>query len=108
MSLEIFKDQQPDATVDVKVVNDGIIQVDISGVLEGADFLTTYINDEGGEVIVRDCSWMTSKEDILEGADGATKYIQKRNLRFILKNTTPSTSISVSVTHETGDIEKII
>ncbi len=108
MALEIFKDQETDATVDVKVENDGILQVDISGVLEGADLLTTFINDEDGEVIVRDCSWMTSKGDILEGADGATKYIQKRNLRFILINSTASTSISVSVTHETGDIEKII
>lgn len=108
MALEIFKDQQPDATVNAKVINDGIIQVDISGVLEGADLRTYFINDEGGEVLVRDCSWMTSKGDVLEGADGATKYIQKRNLRFILVNTTASTSISVSVTHESGDIEKII
>lgn len=107
MATEIFKNQQPDATVNAKVPSDGIIQVDISGELEGADLITSFIDDNGSEIIVRDCSWMTSKGDILEGADAATKYIQKRNLRFILTNADPSTNISVSVTHESGDVEII-
>jgi len=108
MALEIFRNQTIDSDVDVEVIGNGIIQVDISGVLGGADVTTNYLDDADSEILVRDCSWMASKGDVIEnGADGATKYIQKRKLRFKLINAGELTDINLFVTHETGDIKKI-
>lgn len=107
MALDIFQNQTTDADVEAKVSDNGIIQVDISGVLDGADVITSYLNDDDVVTIVRDCSWMSSKSDVLDNSDGSTKYIQKRNLKFSIVNAGASTNISLFVTHETGDIEKI-
>lgn len=104
MALEIFKNQTANLIVNAKVEGDGIIQVDISGVLGGADVITSIIDDAGVPILVRDCSWMTSKDDTLETGDGATKYLQKRNLQFSIVNAGGSTDINLSITSETGNI----
>ena len=108
MAVEIFRNQTTNDSVDVSVTDNGIIQIDISGVLDGADIITSYLDDADNVIFVRDCSWMTSKGDIIEdGADGATKYIQKRSMRFTLVNAGASTDINLFATHETGSIKKI-
>jgi hypothetical protein len=108
MSQEIFKNATANDVVNAKISGNGIIQVDISGVLDGADVLTSILDNEGVPIIVRDCSWMSSKGDVLDTSDGATKYIQQRKLRFSIVNAGASTDINFSVTHETGNIEIII
>ena len=104
MSLTIFTNQTSDTDKSANLITDGIIQVDISGVLGGADVLTQIVTNDGTPAIVRDLSWMTSAGDTLIDADAATKYIQKRNLKFTVKNAGGSTDITLSVTHESGDI----
>lgn len=107
MSLKIFKNETSNLIINAKVSNNGIIQVDISGVLDGADVLTSFLDNEDIPIIVRDCSWMTSKGDTLDTSDGATKYIQMRKLRFSIVNAGASTDINFSITHEDGNIEII-
>lgn len=102
MSIEIFENATANAAKTGQLINNGMLQVDIAGVLDGADVIT-YIKDTFGNlIVVRDCSWMTSRGDTLDASDGAIKYLEKRQMQFSIVNAGASTDISLSVTHDTG------
>jgi len=104
MSVEIFENETANAVKTGLLKGNGILQVDISGVLDGADVIT-YIKDTFGNlIVVRDCSWMSSKGDTLDSGDGALKFLEMREVQFSIINAGASTDISLSVTHEPGII----
>lgn len=107
MAREIFKNQIGNATVNAIITNNCDIQVDISGVLDGADMITYVLNDEDIPIPVGDCSWMSSNGDTLTIGEAGIKYIHMRKLRFSIVNAGASTDLSVYVSCSTGDIKII-
>lgn len=109
MSLTIFTNETSDTSKDAKVANDGTIQIDIFGILDGADFVTSCFDNSGNAIQIRDFSWLSSKGDVLDATagDGAVKLVHKRNLKFEIINSGASTDITASVTHSSGDISII-
>lgn len=107
MSLEIFKNQTINASINVRGRHDGILQVDISGVLDGADVVTYILDNESVPIVVRDCSWLSSEEDLLNNGDASIKYLQNRILRFTVENAGASTDINFSISHSADNLEII-
>ena len=108
MSTTIYKDKIANDSKDIRVTDNGIMQIDISGVLDGADVATYILDSDGNAILVRDFSWMTSKGDALTAeGDGAVKYLQQRVMRFVITNAGGSTNIDLSISNEAGNIIKI-
>lgn len=107
MSTTIFTNKTTNATTTARVLDNGTIQIDVFGVLDGADFKTSYLDNEGNDIMIRDFSWLASKGDVLDATDGdgAIKGVHKRDLKFEIINAGASTDLTVSATHETGSLE---
>ena len=74
----------------------GKIQVDIAGVLDGADVITYSIDNFGNKAPINTCSWRTSLGQILTVADAGYQLLNRRNVQFEIKSPGASTDISLS------------
>lgn len=98
MATEVFLNQTTNIISDPYVWEGGYIQVDISGVLDGADVKTVYINDAAGNSPIEgiaDLSWRASKGEVLTASDGGVRFLNKRKIKFIIENAGASTDISL-------------
>lgn len=104
MSINIFNNQTTDAVVNTlngkSIKADGNLQADVSGTLDGADFITFYIGADQQDVQIADCSWLAIDGEIAGGADGGTRYLNNRNIGFKIQNAGASTNISVNYSVE--------
>ncbi len=73
----------------------GRTQVDIAGVLDGADVITYAKGAQDELTIVRTCSWLSADGDELNGSDGGYEFLNNRELVFEIKNAGALTDISL-------------
>lgn len=98
MASQVFNNQTANIVSDEYLFEGGSLQVDISGVLDGADVKTVFINDNG-EITptdgIVDISWRASKGESLDTTDAGIRNINKRKIKFIIENAGGSTNISL-------------
>lgn len=94
MSTTIFENETTNVISELHRVN-GNIQVCVSGVLDGADIITYKKMDNGADIPIYTCSWMSSKGDILNTADGGYENILNSEIFFQIINAGASTNLSV-------------
>jgi len=78
----------------------GKMQVNVSGVLDGADVKTYFKGADSEATLVRTCSWLSSQGDTLgvigETADGGyDEVIAGSNVFFKIENVGASTDINL-------------
>lgn len=98
MATEVFKNQTTNIISDPYLFEGGYLQVDIEGVLDGADVKTVYVNDDDSYSPtdgIADLSWRASKGEQLNTTDGGVRFINKRSIKFIIENAGGSTDISL-------------
>ena len=75
----------------------GDLQVDVFGVLDGADVITYYRGASGQPVFIKDLSWRTSAQEVLNTTDGGIVYLARPAIiLFQLSNVGALTSINLS------------
>jgi hypothetical protein len=95
MSKIIFSNQNTDIVVAPFNIK-GLLQVNISGVLDGADVITYYIGAGGVKTPIATCSWRPSLGDTLTGADGGQQTIQGlTEIGFEIQNSGALTDINL-------------
>jgi len=98
MATQIFLNQTTNIISPEYDWEGGYIQVDIAGVLDGADVKTVYINDADNNSPIEgiaDLSWRASKGEVLTNSDGGVRFLNKRKIKFIIENAGGSTDISL-------------
>ena len=75
----------------------GALQVEIFGVLDGADVSTWARGAKNQPFRLRTCSWLSSEQDVLEMAGMGYEFICKTDVFFLIANAGSSTDISLSV-----------
>ena len=100
MADKIFASQTTD--IDVNTINgkkihaNGTLQVDIAGVLDGANVITYYEEIAAAKAPIFPCSWYASDGEISNGADGGLQDINNRAIGFKIENAGALTNISLS------------
>ena len=95
MATKIFENKTTDGMSDVFKAN-GLLQVDVSGELGGADLITYIVEDNGALAPQACCSWRTSLgETIPEGADTGAQEMNNRNICFAVVNAGVGTNVSL-------------
>jgi hypothetical protein len=98
MSKQIFLNK---ATNGVSAIYkaQGKIQVDVSGVIGGADVITWMKGANGVATLVRTCSWLSSQGDTLGlpgyNADAGYEFLENCEVYFEIKNASGTTNISL-------------
>jgi len=104
MATTIFSHQTTNALIDtisgLPIRAQGMLQVDISGTLGGADVMTYYKGAKNALTEVRSCSWKTSEGDVLNTADGGQDDHHIREIAFEIKNAGAETNISLQFDSE--------
>jgi hypothetical protein len=92
----VFKNQTTNITSSTYRVK-GKIQVNVSGVLGGADVITYYIGANGALTPLKTCSWRASiSEDINDGADGGEEeLLGETDIIFKIINAGMGTNINL-------------
>jgi hypothetical protein len=95
MAIPIFLNQTANITSPIIRVN-GVLQVDVSGELGGADVITHEIQDNGAKAPLKCCSWRASQGEIIpEGADSGQQLMNNRCIQFEILNASLSTNVSL-------------
>lgn len=97
----VFKNQKVNVVKEYNLDAPSIVQVLISGVLDGADVRTSVVDTIGNEVIIYPLSWQTSKADTLDAPPlgaGGDSIIHTGKLKFSIVNAGASTDITLSYT----------
>ena len=98
MAKNIFTNQTTNA-VSSQFLTSGQIQINISGVLDGADVMTYILGANGIKTPLRTCSWQSSQGDSFlpnETADaGVGILIEIDKIYFEIKNAGALTNISL-------------
>ena len=110
MAQRIFENQTANVESDIYILEaPGMVQVDISGIADGADILTTFLDESDNKIIVVPLSSQFSIGYVLPppplGA-GGYDYIQKRRLQFAVENAGGSTDINLSVSTDSGTLKE--
>ena len=79
-----------------KMRADGRLQVDVNGVLDGADVITHLVTNPGASAQSKVLSWLAADGEIENGADWGVETINNRTLQFEIKNANALTDISLS------------
>ena len=100
MAKEIFKNQTANAVVDTylgeKIFANGFLQVDVSGVLGGADVITWIKGAAETKTWVRACTWLSTQGDALdEGASAGLQLLNNREVVFEVRNVGVATDINL-------------
>lgn len=100
MGIQVFKGQTTNISTDQIVVKaPSILQVIISGVLDGADVCTNEVDLEGNEAPMKPLSWRSSLADTLAApplADGGVDLINISMIKFSIVNAGAGTNINLS------------
>jgi len=100
MAKSIFVNQTTDA--DISLVDGkeirvcGTLQVDIAGVLDGANVITYWEEIPGAKAPIYPCTWYAADGEIPNGADGGIQDINNRAIGFKIENAGALTDISLS------------
>ena len=107
--VDIFTNQTTDATVQAQTAKGtpitvyGFFQVDVVGVLDGADVLTQYRHsnkDASSWITIADGSWYAAADPAPILPDGSLMQLDGRFIRFVLQNAGASTDITLSVSYD--------
>lgn len=95
MANAVFQNQNVNI-ISQKFRANGLLQVDVSGNLGGADLITWAFLDNGIKAPIKCCSWRSSlNEEILDGADVGQQITNNRDICFEIRNATINTNISL-------------
>lgn len=97
----VFKNQKVNAVKEYDLNTPSMVQVLISGVLDGADVRTSVVDIIGNEAIIYPLSWQASKADTLAApplGDGGIDMVHTSKLKFSIVNAGASTDITLSYT----------
>jgi len=100
MAKVIFKNQTANLSVDTydgkPIYANGNLQVDVSGVLDGADVITWLKGALDDKTWIRTCTWLPSKGDAFdEGTGAGRELINNRALIFEVRNASAGTNINL-------------
>jgi hypothetical protein len=102
MGTVVFKGQTTDIESKVYVVADNEpLQVQISGVLDGADVRTLVLDEVGNAGVIKPLSWRASESDSLPApplGDGGLDIINSSRIKFDIINAGALTDINLSFT----------
>lgn len=97
---QIFKNQKTNVESEIFVIpGAALIEVLVSGVLDGADVRTLLLNDDGNAIVLNNLSMLTSEGDVLPApplGDGGIETILTSRVKFDIINAGASTNISLS------------
>jgi hypothetical protein len=94
MATSVFLSKTTDGVSPHYRVN-GILQVDIAGVLGGADVITWYLGANNIPTVIKTCSWRTSASEVLLNSDGGQQLLNNRDVYFEIANAGVNTNISL-------------